>query len=126
MRKMVTLCTYEEAILISQVEGIHPMDMDAQEEIDYTIDDMLDQNYLDPIFGSLPKISLDKWKENSRAMQGISQIWYDAEKLRTLCFVRAGIPTDSNITAFKDFCTANNVKFGDDEGSDFGLDDFDD
>ena len=29
MHKMVMICTYEEAILISQVDGIHPMETDS-------------------------------------------------------------------------------------------------
>ena len=92
LQKLVQLVTLDLNKLIQDVDGIHPMDLeDKEDEIDYIIDDMLEWNYLEPIYELKSAITYEEWVETSAKQRCIYDVWYNPQNLRALTFTRAGI-----------------------------------
>ena len=65
------------AKLMQEVDNVHPMDLEeSAEEIDYTIDDIVDLNYLDPLYGDRSRLTYEEWVENSVKARRVSDLFY--------------------------------------------------
>ena len=66
--KLMHLVTIDLVKLMAEVDGTHAMDLEEKEnDIDYSVEEMVDLNYLDPLYGNKSKMSyeelgLDKMK----------------------------------------------------------------
>uniref|UniRef100_A0A7S3I0M2 Uncharacterized protein n=1 Tax=Favella ehrenbergii TaxID=182087 RepID=A0A7S3I0M2_9SPIT len=103
--------------LMADVDDTHAMDLeDKESDIDYAVEEMVELNYLDPLYGSNSKMSYMEWLEKSECVKQISQIWYTPQTVRMLTFHRAGISASDGVGAdkkdFDDFaalCSSNKV-----------------
>ena len=97
---MATLSTVDLAKLMQEIDNVHPMDLeDSAEEIDYTIDDIVDLNYLDPLYGDRSRLTYEEWIERSIAAKRVSEVFYRPQNMRMLVLTRADIkaaPADAD------------------------------
>jgi hypothetical protein len=49
---------------------------DKVDEIDYATDDMLEQHYLEPLYGTLSRLPYEEWRDKSTKTKAISEVWY--------------------------------------------------
>ena len=77
---------------MQEVDNLHPMDLEeSAEEIDYTIDDIVDLNYLDPLYGDRSRLTYEEWVEHTVKARRVSDLFYNAQNMRMLVFTRADI-----------------------------------
>ena len=115
--KLMHLTTIDLVKLMAEVDGTHAMDLEEKEnDIDYSVEEMVDLNYLDPLYGNKSKMSYEEWLDASERMKQISSIWYDPQTIRMLTFHRAGITAEDGVGAdksdfdkFSELCGANKV-----------------
>ena len=100
---------------MQDLDEVHPMDLeDKADDIDYSIEDIHELNYLDPLYGSSSRMSYQEWISQSESTKAISKIWYEPENLRQLVFFRAGIKSsDADAAAFKKLAEQANVNLTD-------------
>ena len=68
---------------MQEIDFLHPMDIeDKADDIDYAIDEIVEYNYLDQLFGDNSKLNYQEWKEQSIKKKAISLLWYEPENLR--------------------------------------------
>ncbi len=96
---------------MQEVDSVHPMDLEeSAEEIDYTIDDIVDLNYLDPLYGDRSRLTYEEWIEHTQKAGRVSQVFYNAQNMRMLVFTRADIkakPADTD--SFTKLCEENKI-----------------
>ena len=46
------------------------------DEIDYAIDDILEWNYIDPLFRNDSKLTYEEWLKRSNQVEQVNLIWY--------------------------------------------------
>ena len=64
MNKLIKLCTSELAQLMLEVDHVAPSEVQGKaQDIDGTAESILDDYYLDPIYGSNSKLAFDQWLE---------------------------------------------------------------
>jgi len=75
--KLIKLVSVDLIQLIQDLDGDHPMDLeDKAEEIDYATDELLEENYLEPIYGTASRLSYEEWKAASLKVKSICEVWY--------------------------------------------------
>ena len=75
--KMIKLVTVDLMQLIQDIDGDHPMDLeDKAEEIDYATDELLEEYYLEPIYGTANRLTYEEWKASSLKVKAICEVWY--------------------------------------------------
>ena len=68
---------------MQEIDNLHPMDIeDKADDIDYAIDEIVEFNYLDQLFGDNSKLNYEEWKAESSKKKAISLLWYEPENLR--------------------------------------------
>ena len=83
---------------------------DLEDTIEYTCDDIVEQNYLDPLYDTQSRLSHGAWIDASRAKKSISEVFYKAQGLRMLVFTRGAVHVNKDEAAqFKSFCDDNKV-----------------
>ena len=74
------LVTYELAQIIVEIEGAIPGDItslaDKAPDIDAKMDEIIDEHYVEPLFGVTNRLSFRKWLEMSSNMKHIKNLWY--------------------------------------------------
>ena len=79
IENLIKMSTIGVTQLMQEVDGEHPMDLeDKADEISYTLEDLLNDNYLDPLFGHASRKSYEEWVSESGRNRNISGIWYEA------------------------------------------------
>ena len=66
---------------------------DKVDEIDYATDDMLEEHYLEPLYGTLSRLTYEEWRDQSTKTKAISEVWYVPQNLRMFIFNKVGIQT---------------------------------
>jgi hypothetical protein len=91
IQKLVKLCTTDLVQLMNEVEGTHPMDLEDKEtDIEYLTDDLLEGNYLEPIYAANSRLAYEEWLTQSKQKK-ISELWYVPQNLRMLVFCRVAV-----------------------------------
>lgn len=68
----------ELVTLMQEVDETHPMDLEEkQQDINYSIDDILEENYLDPLYGDESKLTYEVWRERSSQKKEIARVFYE-------------------------------------------------
>ena len=49
---------------------------DSADDIDYKIDDIVELNYLDPLYGNQSRLTYDQWVEKTTRVKRVSEIFY--------------------------------------------------
>ena len=112
--KLIRLCTIELVQLMKEVDGINTDDLvdDIKlEAIGGDCEDMLEANYLEPLYGTISRMSHVNWMSNSWKTKAIAKVWYEPQNLRLLAFTRVGVASEE-VTAFELFCETNKVDIG--------------
>ena len=94
MRTIVHLCTVELVQLMQEVDLMEtcPVDIEGKDaDIEGAIEDIVELNYLDPMYGNKGKLRYDAWVDASETTKSVAKIWYDPQNIRMLAFHRAGI-----------------------------------
>ena len=111
--KLIKLCTSNIVTLMQEVDETHPMDLEEREEdMVSTYEEILEVNYLDPLYGDESKISYAVWCERTADKPEVFEIFYQPEKLRSLTFLKAGIEFPEK-AKFIEFCKEKNVHLSD-------------
>ena len=77
---------------MQDVDETHPMDLEEkQSDINYAIDDILEENYLDPLYGDDSKLTYEAWQDRSSTLKEIAKVFYEPQNLRALVFTRANV-----------------------------------
>ena len=50
---------------------------DKADDIDYAIDEIVEYNYLDQLFGDNSKLNYEEWKAGSIKKKAIALLWYE-------------------------------------------------
>ena len=88
------------------------MDLEEKEQdIDYSCDEIREDNYLDPLYGDESKLSYEDWQARSRDKPEIAKVFYEAQNLRSLVFLKSGVEFPEKAD-FTKFCEANKVHLG--------------
>ena len=111
------LTTIDLVKLMAEVDGTHAMDLeDKENDIDYSVEETVDLNYLDPLYGTKSKMSYEEWLDATERCKAVNKVWFDPQTIRMLTFFRAGISAEDGVGAdqadFEDFqklCTENKV-----------------
>lgn len=106
--KLVSLCTTELSQLMKEVDNSEDYLQDQENSIKNCVEDMLELNYLEPIYGLNSRLDYSDWSKKSQTLKSISQVWYSAQALRMLTFTRAHV-IFSEQTTFQFFCNENKV-----------------
>ena len=109
--KLFKLASSELVQLMKEVDGVEPTEVEGRaEDIDETLDEVREDNYLDPIYGFEARLDFKEWQERSRKPV-TSKIFYEVNNLRNLIFTRAGISfPESN--KFTNMCAENEIATG--------------
>lgn len=84
---MIKFATTELLLLIQDVDGDHPMDLEEKsDEIEYSIEGICDTNYKDPLWGDDSRLSYEEWRDRSMKVKAIYNVWYEPQNLRMLVF----------------------------------------
>ena len=68
----------ELVTLMQEVDETHPMDLEEkQQDINDSIDDILEENYLDPLYGDESKLTYEVWRERSSQKKEIARVFYE-------------------------------------------------
>ena len=68
----------ELVTLMQEVDETHPMDLEEkQQDINYSIDDILEENYLDPLYGDESKLTYEVWRERSSQKKEVARVFYE-------------------------------------------------
>ena len=109
--KLFKLCSSDLAQLMKEVDGIEPAEIEGREQdIDETLDEIREDNYLDPIYGFESRLDFKDWSERSRKPV-TSKIFYEVDNLRSLIFTRAGISFPEQ-AKFSNMCTEHKIATG--------------
>ena len=112
VQKLVQLCTMELVTLMQEVDGTHPMDLeDKQQDINDLIDDILEEKYLDPLYGDDSKLTYEEWLERSSNENGVARVFYEPQNLRALVFTRASVDFQES-AEFEKFAKENKIITG--------------
>ena len=78
---------------MQEVDGIEPSQllMGKKRQIITVCESIVEDNYLEPIYGLLSRLSYDEWCTRSCEKPEIRQVFYDPERLRSLAFTKAEI-----------------------------------
>ena len=123
IQKMMQLTTIDLAKLMAEVDQTHVMDLeDKQEEIEYALEDTIELNYLNPLYGNKSKMAYGEWLDASETKQNISNVWYDSQAVRMLTLHRAGITANDGVgadkadfDAFTKLCTLHKINLTNEE-----------
>ena len=89
--KLIKLCTTELAQLMFEVDRVTQSELQGKDkDINGTLDSIIDENYLDALFGHHSKLTYEAWIEESSKPQ-IAKVFYAVNNLRNLVFAKAGI-----------------------------------
>jgi len=111
------LTTVDLVKLMAEVDGTHAMDLeDKENDIDYSVEDTVDLNYLDPLYGTKSKMSYEEWLDVTERTKAVNKVWFDPQAVRMLTFHRAGITAEDGVGAdkadfdnFASLCAENKV-----------------
>ena len=68
----------ELVALMQEVDETHPMDLEEkQQDINDSIDDILEENYLDPLYGDESKLTYEVWRERSSQKKDVARVFYE-------------------------------------------------
>ena len=68
----------ELVALMQEVDETHPMDLEEkQQDINDSIDDILEENYLDPLYGDESKLTYEVWRERSSQKKDVARGFYE-------------------------------------------------
>ena len=68
----------ELVTLMQEVDETHPMDLEEkQQDINDSIDDILEENYLDPLYGDESKLTYEVWRERSSQKKEVARVFYE-------------------------------------------------
>ena len=113
LTKLINLVTVELVQLMQESGYEDVEEIEEEQEIEYAIDDMIDQNYLDPLFDADSKLSHEEWmKKSNQSANQVMLIWYQPQALRALTFLRVGKDFEEK-AAFNNFCNENKIVLGD-------------
>ena len=123
IQKMMYLTTVDLAKLMAEVDQSTAMDLeDRQEEIDYALEDTIELNYLNPLYGNISKMSYEEWINASEKAENINLVWYDPQAVRMLTLHRAGITANDGVgadkadfDAFTELCTLHKINLTNEE-----------
>ena len=73
-----------------------------------TVESIVEDCYLDPIFGTSSKLAYENWVENSSDKPEIAKIFYKVNNLRNLVFTKAGI-SFAESEQFAKLCTKHKI-----------------
>lgn len=76
--KLVSLCTTELSQLMQEVDGSEDYLQDKEDSIKNCVEDLLELNYLEPIYGLNARLDYSDWSKQSQTLKSISQVWYDS------------------------------------------------
>ena len=98
IRKIIHLCTTDLAKLMSEVDGTcSPINFDGKRDhIDKVVEDIVELNYLDPLYGNKGKLTYEQFVDLSEYKPSISSIWYDPQYIRMLTLYRAGMQVNDH------------------------------
>ena len=67
IKKLVSLCTYELAALMQEVDGEQDPEylVDKQEDIQKKSELIFEENYLEPIYGLVSRLPFEEWSIRS-------------------------------------------------------------
>ena len=68
----------ELVTLMQEVDETHPMDLEEkQRDINDSVDDILEENYLDPLYGDESKLTYEVWQERSSSKKDVARVFYE-------------------------------------------------
>ena len=67
IKKLISLCTYDLAALMQEVDGIQDPEylMDKQQDIQKKSELIFEENYLEPIYGMVSRLPFEEWSIRS-------------------------------------------------------------
>ena len=98
---------------MSEVDGTpSPIDFDGKKDhIDKFLEDIIELNYLDPLYGNKGKLTYGQFVDLSEYKSSIASIWYDPQYIRMLTLYRAGMQVNDqkDLDDFTESCRYNQV-----------------
>ena len=89
LSKLIKLVSSDLAQLMEEVDEEHPMGMeDKAEDIDYQCEALIEDFYLDPVFGDNSRLEYLEFVKAHRPGK-VHNVWFDPQALRMLTFHKA-------------------------------------